>query len=259
MPFERRSIMSLREEVCRLALQDGANRRPLAERFGVSAPTLYKWLARFTSAGIAGLANHSRRPHSSPGRTPADVEDCVLMVRESHPCWGGRKIARRLADLGDQMVPAPSVVTEILRRHGRLDPTESAKRGPWERFERAQPNELWQMDFKGDFAIGSGRCHPLTVTDDHSRYNVCLAACGNQRTATVKACLIEAFRRYGKPETILADNGSPWGNGPGHGFTPLTVWLMLHDIAVIHGRPYHPQTQGKCRATIRMRLARQSG
>ena len=245
MPFERRSIMWLREEICRLALQDGANRRQLAERFGVSPPTLYKWLSRFTSEGVAGLADRSRRPHASPGRTASNVEECVLMVRESHPCWGGRKIARRLMDLGDWQVPAPSVVTEILRRHDRLDPAESAKRGPWERFERARPNELWQMDFKGDFAIGSGRCHPLTMTDDHSRYNICLAACGDQRTATVKACLTEAFRRHGKPETILADNGSPWGNGPGHGLTPLTVWLMRHDIAVIHGRPYHPQTQGK--------------
>lgn len=245
MPFEGRSTMSLREEVCRLALRDGANRRQLAERFGITAPTLYKWLGRFVAEGLAGLEDRSRRPHSSPGRTVAALEECVLMLRESHPAWGGRKIARRLHDLGAGEVPAPSVVTAILRRHGRLDPGECAKREPYQRFERSRPNELWQMDFKGDFAIGTGRCHPLTLTDDHSRFNTCLAACADQRTATVRACLTDAFRRHGKPETILADNGSPWGDGPGHGLTPLTVWLLLHDIAVIHGRPYHPQTQGK--------------
>ena len=91
----------------------------------------------------------------------------------------------------------------------------------------------------------SGRLHPLTVIDDHSRFCVVLAACGDEKTQTVRRHLTEAFERYGLPCRMTMDNGSPWGNGPDDPFTPLGVWLMEHDIGIGHSRPYHPQTQGK--------------
>ena len=120
-------------------------------------------------------------------------------------------------------------------------------RRPLKRFERADPNALWQMDFKGDFRMtGGGRCYPLTVLDDHSRYALVLAACSNQQRETVQGHLTTAFRRYGLPEAMLMDNGPPWAAS--HvlgGATRLTVWLMDLDIRVLHGRPGHPQTQGK--------------
>ena len=103
------------------------------------------------------------------------------------------------------------------------------------------------MDHKGDFPLQSGqRCHALTVLDDHSRFNLVLDAADNQRTATVQAALTTAFAHYGLPEAILCDNGATWrGLGDGSGHTPLTVWLLRLGIRVLHGRPYHPQTQGK--------------
>src|SRR5205807_4484324 len=115
----------------------------------------------------------------------------------------------------------------------------------FERFERAAPNELWQMDYKGHFATRAGRCHPLTVVDDHSRYAVGLRACGDERGGTVQAELTAIFRQYGLPERMLMDNGSPWGSDALHRHTWLTVWLLELGVAVSHGRPYHPQTQGK--------------
>jgi hypothetical protein len=103
------------------------------------------------------------------------------------------------------------------------------------------------MDHKGDFATQAGqRCHPLTMLDDHSRYNLVLDPAGNQRTATVQSALTAAFEHYGLPEAILCDNGSPWGNvTEGTGHTALSVWLLRLGVRVLHGRPYHPQTQGK--------------
>jgi len=83
------------------------------------------------------------------------------------------------------------------------------------------------------------------VLDDHSRFAVVLAACANEQTETVRQRLIIAFRRYGLPERLITDNGSPWGDGPGSPFTPLGVWLIEHDIRISHSRPYHPQTMGK--------------
>ncbi len=204
----------------------------------------HKWLRRYQREGEAGLTDHSRQPHHSPRRTPAAVEEAVIALREAHPAWGGRKLGAVLAARG-LATPAASTVTAILKRHGRIDPTESVKHRPWQRFEQQRPNQLWQMDFKGHFPVGEGRCHPLTVLDDHSRFALTIAACPNEQTATVQNRLTAIFRRYGLPERMLMDNGSPWGDDPEHPYTHITVWLIRLGIAVSHGRPYHPQTQGK--------------
>ena len=238
--------MSLRKEFVELALREGANRRALMRRFEISPTTAYKLLARYRAEGAAGLADRSRRPHHSPRRTPAALEAQVLALRDANAAWGGRTLQTRLRALGYAAVPAPSTITAILRRHGRPVGTGSAPSRPWRRFEAERPNELWQMDFKGHFGLTSGRCHPLTVLDDHSRFAVGLRACANERAATVKEELTALFARYGLPERLLTDNGPPWGNAAGRDrHTRLTVWLIQLGIQVLHSRPHHPQTQGK--------------
>jgi hypothetical protein len=141
-------------------------------------------------------------------------------------------------------VPATSTITGILHRHGLITPEQSQAAQPFQRFERSEPNQLWQVDFKGDFQLRQGRCYPLCALDDHSRYNVLLAACANQQEQTVQAHLIGAFRLHGMPDRLLWDNGSPWGSSSSE-YTGLDVWLMRLGVGVCHGRPYHPQTQGK--------------
>jgi len=238
-------VMSRREEFCRLALAPGANVRRLCGRFGVSPTTGYKWIGVFRRLGSQGLADRSRRPSRSPGRTPPELEAEVMAVRLEHPAWGGRKIRRVLHNQGRAHPPSASTITEIDRRHGALSGPGAGERRDFVRFEHAQPNDLWQMDFKGWFELGRGRCHPLTVLDDHSRYALEIGACGDEQGATVQARLEAVFRRYGLPWRILSDNGPPWGSA-GHGdHSRLSVWLMDLDIGVSHGRPYHPQTQGK--------------
>jgi hypothetical protein len=102
------------------------------------------------------------------------------------------------------------------------------------------------MDFKGHVALtGGGRCHPLTVIDDHSRYNVCLEACADEQARTVRQRLEGTFRRYGLPEAFFVDNGGPWGDSSGQRWTRLTVWLLKLGVVVLHSRPYHPQSRGK--------------
>jgi transposase InsO family protein len=171
----------------------------------------------------------------------------VLALWRVEPTWGGRKLHRRLQDLEQVPVPAASTCTAILRRAGLLRPAGSHPPTPWNRFEREQPNELWQMDFKGHIATQAGpRCHPLTVLDDHSRFNLVLMACANETGPTVKAALTAAFGCYGLPQSLLCDNGPPWGCAePVCPYTSVTVWLLRLGVRVLHGRPYHPQTQGK--------------
>jgi transposase InsO family protein len=142
--------------------------------------------------------------------------------------------------------PAVSTVHEILRRHGRIDPLGPSADPARLRFEKEAPNLLWQMDFKGWITLTGGqRCHPLTIIDDHSRFAPCLKACANQQTETVQAHLEATFRRYGLPEAIFVDNGSPWGDASGQHWTRLRVWLLKLGVKLIYSRPYHPQGRGK--------------
>ncbi|WP_348528017.1 helix-turn-helix domain-containing protein, partial [Mesorhizobium sp.] len=172
MPFYEVSMMDRKREFVEFASREWANVRELCRRFGISPTTGYKWLERYRSEGPAGLVERSRRPHLSPQRTASAIEARVLQVRdESNDVWGGRKIRQAMKRHGELDIPAASTITAILRRHDRLTEATAAQHpGPWQRFEREAPNELWQMDFKGHFAIHGGRCHPLTTLDDHSRF-----------------------------------------------------------------------------------------
>ena len=245
MPWPVKDLISIRLEFVNLARQPDANVRQLCRRFGVSPTAAYKWLARYESGGISGLADRSRRPVHSPSRTEPVVEEQVVALRREHPAWGARKLRRRLQDLGQKVLPASSTITGILHRHGLVTPEQSRAAEPFVRFERAAPNQLWQVDFKGHFALRQGRCHPLCAVDDHSRYNVMLAACTNQQEQTVQGHLRQSFRMHGLPDAVLWDNGAPWGSAGGGEHTVLDVWLMRLGVRVYHGRPYHPQTQGK--------------
>jgi transposase InsO family protein len=245
MPWNEASTVLLRREFVTQASVEGANIRELCRRYGVSPSTAYKWIDRFRAGGSGALTDRSRRPDSSPVRTAEAVEAEVLRLRDKHPAWGGRKLRARLKALGRAAVPAASTITSILRRHGRLSldaPVAAAS----VRFEHDAPNRLWQMDFKGHFATGAGRCHPLTVLDDHSRFALGLVACDDEQDATVRGHLTTLFRRYGLPERMLCDNGPPWGTaGSGQRYSGFAVWLLRLGISVSHGRAFHPQTQGK--------------
>lgn len=245
MPWRDLSVVQQREEFVRLASLKGAKVAQLCRRFAISRTKGYKWLKRYRQHGLEGLKDRSRRPHSSPHRTGSAIEAEVLKLRdESNNAWGGRKIAEVLLREQNKAV-APSTVTEILRRNHRLDLAGKEHPGPVQRFERTQPNELWQMDYKGHFAMLRERCHPLTVLDDHSRYSLGLQACGDESDQTTRSCLTAIFRRYGLPYSMLMDNGPPWSDSGGCPYTQLSVWMMRLGIRVLHGRVRHPQTQGK--------------
>ena len=245
MPRMGGSAVAIRLELVRLVAGGELSIRELCRRFRISAPTAYKWLKRYEAENVAGLEDRSHRPHHQPRRSSAQLEQRVIEVRERHPAWGGRKIRKVLERSGLRPVPSASTVTAILRRHRLIEPRSPSGHAAWQRFERAEPNQLWQTDFKGDFAISCGRCHPLTVLDDHSRYALGLRACANEREVTVRQQFSNIFRIYGLPHWMLADNGPPFGTAGEDSYSTLEVWLMQLGIKLAHGRPRHPQTQGK--------------
>lgn len=261
MPWKKEeTTMQLKQEFVKLADQPNSNMSQLCRRYNISRPTGYKWLSRYQTDGLDGLVECSRRPKSSPNKTPKAVEDQVVDARGNDRGWGPRKLRYHLIEqakdgqiaVDPDQIPSASTIGRILERRGLLEaPEDSSRQGPWQRFERANPNELWQMDFKGEFRLDSAPwCYPLTIIDDHSRFALALEACRNQRLQTVKDRLQAVFGRYGLPEAILCDNGNPWGSpvrfpdGKPH-YTRLAVWLIRLDVAIKYSRPNHPQSKGK--------------
>jgi len=214
----------------------------LCAEFGISRPTGYLWLGRYRQQGVEGLCEHSRRPRLSPQQTTPRLEAAVVAARMSFPDWGARKLAVLLARR-DIHLPA-TTIHRILRRRG-LVREEDQPRPAVERFERARPNDLWQMDFKGPLSKGEA-LGPLSVLDDHSRYLVALEQLDSTRGELVRERLQQAFTDCGVPEAMLMDHGTPWwGRQAPQGLTRLALWLIRQGVELHFSRVRHPQTQGK--------------
>ena len=243
MPWNDRNKMTIKRELVLKLLTNEQSITNLCKEYGISRKTAYKWLKRYENDGIIGLEDKPKVPFQTKSTNYEHVE-LIINTRRKFPAWGGRKLRVYLINEGYD-VPSEPTFNRILKKHGLIDVSESEKRQPFIRFERSKPNELWQMDFKGHFQLKEGRCHPLTVLDDHSRFAICLNAYKSEDGLSVQEGLTNAFRMYGLPEAMTMDNGSPWKGSYPWRLSRLTVWLMRLGIKISHSSPGHPQTQGK--------------
>lgn len=221
-------------------VRSGVNMSEACRDFGISRPTGYKWLRRYDREGVDGLRDRSRRP-LRVSLTDPDMVEAIIRER-SRRKWGARKIRKRLETLGSNP-PSERTVNRILKREGLQDSRRGEPETP-QRFERSRPNALWQMDHKSAIrGKWRSRAVPFVVLDDHSRYLLCLRALADKGLDSTWRWLWWLFGEVGLPESILSDNDMVFAgrNGP----SQVEARLMLLGIEVIHGRPYHPQTQGK--------------
>jgi transposase InsO family protein len=244
MPWRQESTVEQRLRFVIEARQGEASISALCRRYESSRKTGYKWLRRYEEAKtIAALNDRSRRPRHSPNRSSSAREQQVLAVRDQKG-WGAEKISVVVGKSGT-VIPAITV-HRILKRHGRIKPPV-VDRIAWQRFARAGCNELAQMDFKGEYRLRvGGKCYPLTLLDDCSRYLLGLWPLPSTEWPAVQAILRAHFREVGVPREMLMDHGSTWyANYNGHGLTKLSIWLIKQDIRLRFSGIGHPQTQGK--------------
>lgn len=241
MPWKVDTVDAQRQQICYRIDILKQRVSEVSREAGVSRKTIYKWLKRYRVDPTRPLVDRSRRPERSPGRTAAPVEQAVLTLRDEHH-WGGRKIQRLLVDAGAQ-TPSIRTVSAILKRSGRTQPPPPAEdAAASQRFERGAPNELWQFDHLGPREIERQRRFGFTAIDDHSRFCFCFEPLADRTINAYWPVLWRAFGEFGLPESILCDNAF----GPrGLGMSELEMRLIRLGIRPIHGRPYHPQTQGK--------------
>ena len=238
--------MSVEEQRMQFVIRAVSGQEPMAalcREFGIARPTGYLWRKRYRQTGsLTQLAERSRRPHDSPRRTEAGKQQRVVALRQQTG-WGARKLQVLLRE-EEQIALGVRTIHRILERHHLV--SEDAHSPALERFQRSEPNELWQMDSKGKYPLRDGECHPLSILDDHSRYAVGLHALPKLTSQEAYPCLLETFHNYGVPQAMLMDRGSLWWSAwNGWGLTRLSVQLIEQGIRLLYGRVRHPQTQGK--------------
>lgn len=220
----------------------------LCARFGVSRPTGYKWVARHRAGGGAALADRSQAPHHCPHRTGGDLEGLIVAARRQYG-WGAKKLLAVLQRRYPQYDwPARSTVNDLLARHQLLH--RRRRRRAWAHpgappLATVRANQVWPLDFKGQFKTGDGPyCYPLTVTDHFSRMLLLCHGLASTRSVAVRPVLRALFREVGLPEVIRTDNGAPFASTSLHGWSALSVWWM--QLGIVHQRipPASPQCNG---------------
>lgn len=216
----------------------------LCREYGISRPTGDKWIKRYLEG--ESMSDQSRAPKEHPNRVTPEMEAQVVAMRQKYPAIGATKMHKMMENEGIADLPCARTMNNIFQRHNLITPEASAAATPYQRFEKPQPNDMWQADFKGHFAMGNQkRCHPLNILDDCSRFCLCCEAQLDETFASIQPVLRRLFQEYGLPFSFLCDNGNPWGTVQSMGFTKLEVWMMELGVLVLHGRIRHPQTQGK--------------
>ena len=244
MAWNERTVEIMREEFVLRVLAQEASKAALCREYGISRPTGDKWIERFQEG--QSMSDRSRAPLTCPGRTEAAVEAEIIRIRRLHPALGAVKLRKIMSDAGYTNLPCARTFNNIFRRNGLIQREDSYAATPYRRFEKSEPNEMWQADLKGDFRMENGlRCHPLNIIDDCTRFNLCIEALTNETFNAVKPVMERLFKEYGLPFSFLCDNGNPWGTAQSLGYSRFEVWLMELGVLTLHGRPRHPQTQGK--------------
>ena len=252
MMWNQQNAVILRMEFVLLALHDSVNKTQLCREFGISRKTGYKWLKRYNESGLMGLESRSHRPKHLPNAIPGWMVTEVIRLRNLHSSWGPKKIQTLLLRAGysSQIIPSVSSLVRILKRAGlsvAKGRGRPRKHPPTQTLTQAtKANEVWTVDLKGWWRTKDGkRCEPLTIRDLFSRYLFCLKPVRKKSIDEVMPIFEDVFKKYGLPEIIRSDNGSPFVSTTSlQGLTRLSAWWVSLGIKPERIRLGHPEENG---------------
>lgn len=230
-------------------LRDEGTMTALAERFGISRKTGYKWVERYEQDPAHGLAERSRAPQAHGRAMAHDLRDAIVAMRHAHPRWGPKKLRAVLIEREPRRVwPAASTMGDLLRRTGLSQPRRRARlviplTQPLAAAQTA--NDVWTADFKGWFRTADGtRCDPLTVADAWSRFVLCCRIVAPSERG-VRPWFERTFREHGLPRALRTDNGSPFATRGAARLSHLAVWWLKLGIQLDRIDPGHPEQNGR--------------
>jgi putative transposase len=222
----------------------------LSQIYNISRKTIYKWIERYQEKGSEGLNELSRAPLNHPNATGPEIVSKLIDTKLEHKTWGPKKIVARLEkQFPDQVWPAPSTAGRILKKEGLVDDRHYKRRTPpyTEPFRQCErPNDVWSMDYKGQFRMGDGRlCYPFTVSDNFSRYLLTCQGLYHPSYENTRPWLEKAFREYGLPLAVRNDNGAPFATVGLGGISTLSVWLIKLWVRPERIKAGHPEQNGR--------------
>jgi transposase InsO family protein len=252
MPWKECCTMDQREEFVLKAMSKVVPFRDLCRDFNISPKTGYKWVERFHQGGLPALCDQSTRPKASPAGLSEDIVCKMVELKNAHPHWGPRKI-RILYQrkYRGENLPSESSFKRVLEKAGLVE--KRRKRRPASRVGRIQerreataPNQVWTVDFKGWWYTCDGkRFEPLTIRDAYSRYILCADSLENAKGQTVRERFEQVFTKYGLPQMIRSDNGSPFAcSSAVLGLSSLSVWWLSLGIGLDRIDPGRPDQNG---------------
>jgi transposase InsO family protein len=178
-----------------------------------------------------------------------EVVELIVAMRTKHPTWGPKKLEVNLArEHPEVRLPSRSTMAEILKRSGLIQERRPRRRTPQSSFPLAAataPNVVWCTDFKGKFRVDRRYCHPLTITDAHSRFIFRCEPLDGERTEFCQQVFEAAFREYGMPLRMRSDNGSPFASSAVGGLSALSVWWIKLGILPERIEVGHPEQNGR--------------
>lgn len=203
----------------------------LSQKYGISRPTVYKWIGRHEQLGIEGLKEQSRAPKSCPHRTQKKILNLVIQEKLKNRKRGARKIRARLKrQHPDLKLPATSTIFYWLKKEGLVQERKKRRQVPayTQPFgECHAPNDVWSIDYKGQFYMKNKHvCYPLTVSDNFSRFILGCNALAGPRYHPTRRYLEAIFREYGLPQAIRNDNGTPFAGRCIGGLSRLSIWFI---------------------------------
>ena len=250
MPFAETHVMEEKKRFIEEAHRSVRSFAAVCDRYGISRKTGYKWMDRWRRAGPVGLESRASRPRHCPWATPREVVEAILEVRRKYEDFGPKKIRWYLETNRPELaLPSRQTMHNILVRHD-LVPRRRRRVRRWHPgrpdTDASEPNGTWTADFKGEFPMGDGElCYPLTVQDMHSRF---VLECWGRPDVTIDSVIpvfTRLFRRYGLPERIRTDNGTPFASNALGRLSRLSVWFIQVGILPELIEPGCPQQNGK--------------
>jgi len=250
MPWKETCPMEQRVEMVGDWLKNDSTITELSQIYGVSRMTIYKWLNRFKAEGPAGIKEKSRAPYQHPNAIPEEMVQILVNARLSHQRWGPKKIRSWLTErYPDEEWPALSTISVIFKREGLIKPRRirHAVAGYSLPFlECDRPNKVWSADFKGQFRTTDGKlCYPLTISDNFSRFILLCRGLQRPTYDQVRPWFESTFRRYGLPEAIRTDNGTPFASLGLGGISRLSAWFIKLGIRPERIEAAHPEQNGR--------------